>query len=59
MPFVEFFLRLVVWLGLLSALVALAVGPRRLWRGVKRAWTVAWRKRLHPEEILTQVVKQH
>jgi phage shock protein A len=60
MPFVEFFLlRLLVWLGLLSALVALAVGPRRLWRGVKRAWIVTWRKRLDPEEILTQVVKQH
>jgi phage shock protein A len=60
MPFVEFFLlRLVVWLGLLAALVALAVGPRRLWRGVKRAWTVTWRKRLDPEEILTQVVRQH
>jgi phage shock protein A len=60
MPFVEFFLlRLVVWLGLLSALVALAVGPRRLWRGMKRTWTVAFRKRLDPEEILTQVVDQH
>jgi phage shock protein A len=60
MPFVEFFLlRLVLWIGLLSALVALAIGPRRLWRGVKRAWTVAWRKRLDPEEILTQVVQQH
>lgn len=60
MPFVEFFLlRLVIWLGLLSALVALAVGPRRLWRGVKRTWTITWRKRLDPEEILTQVVKQH
>ena len=60
MPFVEFFLlRLVVWFGLLLALVALAVGPRRLWRGVKRAWTVALRKRLDPNEILTQVVEQH
>jgi phage shock protein A len=43
----------------LLALVALAVGPRRLWRGVKRAWTVALRKRLDPNEILTQVVEQH
>jgi phage shock protein A len=60
MPFVEFFLlRLFIWLGLLSALVALAVGPRRLWRGMKRAWAVAWRKRLDPEEILTRVVEQH
>jgi phage shock protein A len=60
MPFVEYFLlRLVLWLGLLGALVALAIGPRRLWRGMKRAWTVALRKRLDPEEILTQVVQQH
>ena len=60
MPFVEFFLlRLVLWVGLLAALVALAVGPRRLWRGMKRAWAVAWRKRLDPNEILTQVVEQH
>jgi phage shock protein A len=60
MPFVEYFLlRLVVWIGLLSALVALAVGPRKLWRGIKRIWTIAWRKRLDPQEILTQVVQQH
>jgi phage shock protein A len=60
MPFVEFFLlRLFIWLGLLSALVALAVGPRRLWRGTKRAWAITWRKRLDPEEILTRVVEQH
>lgn len=60
MPFVEYFLlRLVLWIGLLAALVALAIGPRRLWSGMKRAWTLARRKRLDPEEILTQVVQQH
>jgi len=60
MPFVEYFLlRLVLWLGLLGALVTLAIGPRKLWRGVKRLWSVAFRKRLDPEEILTQVVLQH
>jgi len=60
MPLVEYFLlRLVLWVGLLSALVALAIGPRKLWRGVKRVWSIAFRKRLDPEEILTQVVLQH
>ncbi len=59
MAFVEFVLLRAVWIGLLLALVALAVGPRRLWRGIQRMWTIAWRKRLDPEEILTQVVRQH
>src|SRR5262245_43864348 len=60
MPFVEYFLlRLLLWLGLLSALVALAIGPRKLKRGIKRLWSIAFRKRLDPEEILTQVVQQH
>jgi phage shock protein A len=60
MPFVEYFLlRLVLWIGLLAALVALAVGPSKLKRGIKRVWSVAFRKRLDPEEILTNVVLQH
>jgi phage shock protein A len=60
MRFVEFFLlRMALWVGLLAALAALAIGPRRLRRGMKRAWTLARRKRLDPEEILTQVVQQH
>jgi phage shock protein A len=60
MPFVEYFLlRLALWASLLAALLALAVGPRKLWRGVKRLWSIAFAKRLDPEEILTQVVLQH
>src|SRR4051812_34753294 len=60
MPFVEYFLlRFVLWVGLLAALVALAVGPSKLKRGMKRLWSVAFRKRLDPEEILTNVVLQH
>jgi len=60
MAFVEYFLlRLLLWLGLLSALVALAVGPRRLRSGIKRIWSIVFRKRLDPEEILTNVVLQH
>lgn len=59
MPFVEYFLlRLVLWVGLLAALVTLAVGPSKLKRGIKRIWSIAFRKRLDPEEILTQVVLQ-
>ncbi len=60
MPFVEYFLlRLALWLGLLTALLALAVGPRRLGRMVKRVRTLIFRRRLDPEEILDQVVRQH
>jgi phage shock protein A len=60
MGFVEYFLlRLLLWIGLLSALLALAIGPRKLQRGIKRIWSIAFRKRLDPEEILTNVVLQH
>ena len=60
MGFVEYFLlRLLLWLGLLSALIALAVGPRKLRSSIKRIWSIAFRKRLDPEEILTNVVLQH
>src|SRR3954469_10234579 len=60
MPFVEYFLlRLLLWVGLLSALIALAIGPRKLRSSIKRIWSIAFRKRLDPEEILTNVVLQH
>src|SRR4051794_15413860 len=60
MPFVEFFLlRLLLWVGLLSALVALAIGPRKLRSSIKRLWSIMFRERLDPEEILTNVVLQH
>src|SRR4051812_36795803 len=60
MPFVEYFLlRLLLWVGLLSALIALAIGPRKLRSSIKRISSIAFRKRLDPEEILTNVVLQH
>src|SRR3954471_22442952 len=60
MAFVEYFLlRLLLWIGLLSALLALAVGPRKLRSSIKRMWSIMFRKRLDPEEILTNVVLQH
>jgi phage shock protein A len=40
-------------------LVVLAIGPQRFWKNVKRGWTWLWRRRLEPEEILTQVVGQY
>lgn len=52
-------LRLLFWVGLLVALLTLAIGPRRVWRGLKRGWAALWRRKLDPQEILSQVVEQH
>jgi phage shock protein A len=52
-------IRLVLWIGLPLVLLVLALGPIRVWRAVRRCWTLLWRKRLDPEQILTQVVQQH
>lgn len=54
-----FLLRTFLLVGLPLLLAVLLVGPRRLWNGVKRGWKWLWTKRLEPEEILAQVVKQH
>lgn len=45
--------------GLLALLVTLAVGPSRAWRTLRSGWNWLVRRRLEPEEILTQVVKQY
>ncbi len=52
-------LRLLLWGGLPLALVVLAIGPARVKRGLKNGWNWLFRKRLEPEEILSQVVQQH
>lgn len=54
-----FLLRSFLLVGLPLLLVVLLVGPRRLSGGLKRAWQWLWMRRLEPEEILAQVVKQH
>ncbi len=60
MAFVDYFLlRLLLWGGLLSALMVLAIGPHKLRNSIKRFWSIVFRKRLDPEEILTNVVLQH
>jgi phage shock protein A len=52
-------LRLLVWVVLPVALVVLALGPKRVGRWLHRFWGWLWMKRLEPEAILTQVVRQH
>jgi len=52
-------LRLLLWGGLPLILAVLAVGPSRVRRALKGGWNWLFRKRMEPEEILTQVVQQH
>ena len=60
MRFFELLLvRSVLLVGVPLLLVLLAVGPQRFWKNLKRGWTWLWRRRLEPEEILTQVVDQY
>jgi phage shock protein A len=53
------FFRGFLWVGLPMLLVVLAVGPGRCWHALKRGWHWLWRRRLDPEEVLGQVVKQY
>jgi phage shock protein A len=54
-----FLLRTFLLVGLPLLLAVLLVGPRRLTSGVKRGWHWLWTRRLEPEEVLAQVVRQH
>jgi phage shock protein A len=54
-----FLLRAFLLVGLPLLLAVLLVGPKRLASGVKRGWHWLWTRRLEPEEILAQVVRQH
>lgn len=51
-------LRLILWVCLPLAVIVFAVGPRRVGRWLRQFWAWLWQKRLEPEAILTQVVKQ-
>ena len=60
MRFIELFLlRAFLLVGLPLLLAVLLVGPQRLWNAVKRGWHWLWQRRMEPEEILAQVVRQH
>lgn len=52
-------LRLVLWIGLPLLLVVLAVGPARVWGVCRRSWSWLFEKRLDPQDVLTQIVRQH
>jgi phage shock protein A len=52
-------LRLLVWVVVPLLLVALAVGPARTWRWVRRLWSWVDDRRHEPTEVLNRVVKEH
>lgn len=53
------FVRLVLWIGLPLLLIVLLVGPTRLRDLFRRAGAILFQRRLDPQVILAQVVKQH
>jgi phage shock protein A len=55
----EVLLRGLIWVGMPILVLVLAIGPRRVWTGVKKAWAWLWARRLEPEEALTKVVQGH
>jgi phage shock protein A len=54
-----FLLRVLVWVGVPLLLVALAVGPARSWRLVRRLWGWLEDRRHEPTEVLNRVVREH
>jgi phage shock protein A len=52
-------LRLLVWVVLPLTLLVLALGPKRVGRWLRQFWSWLRMKRLDPEALLTQVVRQH
>jgi phage shock protein A len=60
MGFVEFVvMRLLLWVALPLGLAVVLVGPVKVEGWFKGAWHWLWDKRLDPEQILTEVVRQH
>jgi phage shock protein A len=51
-------LRLVVWVGLPLLLVAIAVGPARSWRLIRRGWGWLTDRRQEPAAVLNRVVQE-
>src|ERR1700722_20476086 len=60
MGFFEFvFMRLILWVAVPLGLVVLLIGPGKVKRWFKQFGSWLWDKRLDPEQILTEVVRQH
>lgn len=55
----ELLLRLFFWVFLPLLLLALIIGPRRAWNGVKRLWAWVDDRRHEPTEVLNRVVREH
>jgi phage shock protein A len=58
-PELEVLLRVLVWGGLPTFLVVLAIGPKRVWTNLKAGWNWMFARRLEPEEVINRVVKEH
>jgi phage shock protein A len=54
-----FLLRVLVWVVVPLLLVALAVGPARSWRLLRRIWGWLEDRRHEPTEVLNRVVREH
>lgn len=52
------FIRL-FWVASFLGLIALAVGPSRTWRLIRRAWAWVDDRRHEPTEVLNRVVREH
>src|SRR4051812_10164829 len=52
-------LRLFLWVGVPLLLIALAVGPGRSWRFLRRGWSWLTERRQEPAGVLSGVVKEH
>jgi phage shock protein A len=60
MGFLEFvIMRLILWVALPLGLAVLLIGPGKVKRWFKQFGSWIWDKRLDPEQILTEVVRQH
>ncbi len=58
--FVEYVaMRLILWVAVPVGLVVLLIGPSKVKRWFKQFGSWLWDKRLDPEQILTEVVRQH
>jgi phage shock protein A len=52
-------MRLILWVALPAGLTVMLIGPGRVKRWFKQFGSWLWDKRLDPEQILTEVVRQH
>jgi phage shock protein A len=60
MGFIEFVvMRLLLWVAVPVGLAVILIGPSKVKEWFKNGWRWLWDKRLDPEQILSEVVRQH